>query len=154
MADNLTDAPQLLANLTNSTGGSGGACWACYVGWTWEWICGNVVVAALLVSLVTIYMRRRGFDQPVRSDGVAPECGEAVTRAMCGFQGGLAHGLWCLGSVLLVTLLASNHTVKTTIVAAVAHGLSFALFALRAPAPEPRLARARDTKKRVPHTRV
>ena len=52
-------------------------------------------------GLVGVHLKVRGFDKPVRDDGVAPEFLEAAQRSHGGPQGLHALVLWIGGSVLI-----------------------------------------------------
>ena len=87
-------------NTTNSTRCGGRA-----TGWRERWttrdILINAALAVVLVGLVAVHLKVRGFDKPVRDDGIAPECLEAAQRSHGGPQGLHALVLWLGGSVLI-----------------------------------------------------
>jgi len=81
-------------------GGAQSFFWSgCRAFWTTRDYLVNAALAVGLVCLVAAHIKVRGFDGPVRDDGVAPDCLEAAQRSHGGPQGLHALVLWILGSV-------------------------------------------------------
>ena len=129
-------------NETNSTrgrwceseryrGGARSFFWSgCRAFWTTRDYLVNAALAVGLVCLVAAHIKIRGFDGPVRDDGVAPECLEAAQRSHGGPQGLHALLLWLGGSVLLCWFIWNQANARTTFVGGAAHLLAFLLFAI------------------------
>ena len=128
-------------NETNSTrgrwceseryrGGARSFFWSgCRAFWTTRDYLVNAALAVGLVCLVAAHIKIRGFDGPVRDDGVAPECLEAAQRSHGGPQGLHALALEIGGSVLICWYIY-NRGARTTILGGIAHLLAFLLFAI------------------------
>lgn len=129
-------------NETNSTrgrwceskryrGGARSFFWSgCRAFWTTKDYLVNAALAVVLVGLVAVHLKVRGFDKPVRDDGVAPECLEAAQRSHGGPQGLHALVLWILGSVLICWFIWNQPNARTTFLGGAAHLLAFLLFAI------------------------
>ena len=115
-------------NTTNSTG-CGGRGTGYRDRWTTRDILINAALAVVLVGLVAVHLKVRGFDKPVRDDGVAPDFLEAAQRSHGGPQGLHALVLWIGGSVLICWYIYGR-AARTTILGGVAHLLAFLLFAI------------------------
>jgi len=89
----------------------------------------NLAFAIFLCGLVATHLKIRGFDKPVRDDGVTPECGLALRRSHGAPQGMHALALWVLGSVLICWFIW-NKNAPTSLVGGAAHLLAFLLFAV------------------------
>ena len=120
-------------NVTNSTGHYSSHRWCgygeCNDKLTQAEVLVNLAFAIFLCGLVATHLKVRGFDKPVRDDGVTPECCLALRRSHGAPQGMHALALWVLGSVLICWFVWNKNS-PTSLVGGAAHLLAFLLFAV------------------------
>jgi hypothetical protein len=120
-------------NVTNSTGHYSSHRWCgygeCNDKLTQAEVLVNLAFAIFLCGLVATHLKIRGFDKPVRDDGVTPECCLALRRSHGAPQGMHALALWVLGSVLICWFIHDKNAL-TSLVGGAAHLLAFLLFAV------------------------